>query len=74
MTRLVMNDHQWDNVSRLIPKSEKGGRPPIPRRKIMNGIFRILRTGAPWRDLPKEFGAWQTVICSIPAVLLSHGP
>lgn len=27
----------------------------------MEGIFWILRTGAPWRDLPEEFGAWQTV-------------
>ena len=27
----------------------------------MDGVFWILRTGAPWRDLPEEFGAWQTV-------------
>jgi transposase len=57
----TMNDQQWDKVSRLIPESKKGGRPPLPRRKILNGIFWIPRTGAPWRDLPKEFGAWQTV-------------
>lgn len=28
---------------------------------MFNGILWILKTGAPWRDLPKEFGSWQTV-------------
>ena len=27
----------------------------------MNGILWVLRTGAPWRDLPDRYGAWQTV-------------
>lgn len=30
-------------------------------RTMINGILWILRTGAPWRDLPKEFGPWKTV-------------
>ncbi len=28
---------------------------------LLNGIFWILQTGAPWRDLPERFGPWQTV-------------
>lgn len=28
---------------------------------IINGIFWILRTGAPWRDLPERYGSWKTV-------------
>ncbi len=28
---------------------------------MFNGVLWILRTGAPWRDLPSEFGPWQTV-------------
>jgi len=28
---------------------------------MLNGILWILRTGAPWRDLPERFGPWQTV-------------
>jgi len=28
---------------------------------IIDGILWSLRTGSPWRDLPKEFGSWQTV-------------
>ena len=36
-------------------------RPPQARsREILDGIFWILRTGAPWRDLPEEFGPWAT--------------
>ena len=39
----------------------KGGRPANDHRMTMNGILWILRTGAPWRDLPDRYGAWQTV-------------
>lgn len=28
---------------------------------MFNGILWILKTGAPWRDLPAEFGPWNTV-------------
>ena len=61
MARLLLSDQQWQRICPLIPESKPGGRPPLPRRLILNGIFWILRTGAPWRDLPEEFGAWQTV-------------
>jgi transposase len=30
-------------------------------RRIINGVFWRIRTGAPWRDLPDEYGIWQTV-------------
>jgi len=45
----------------MIPTGKPGGRPPLDRRIIPGGILWILRTFAPWRDLPQEFGAWQTV-------------
>lgn len=64
MARLLLNDHQWKQIEPVLPKTKKTsarGRPPADRRKVVNGIFWILRTGAPWRDLPDEFGAWQTV-------------
>jgi transposase len=28
---------------------------------VLNGILWVLRTGAPWRDLPERYGPWQTV-------------
>jgi len=37
------------------------GRPPRDRRVIRDGIFWILRTGVPSRDLPEEFNPWATV-------------
>ena len=60
MTRLQISKLQWMRIFPLIPKSKTGGRPAIDGRIILNGILWILRTGAPWRDLPEEFGTWQT--------------
>lgn len=37
------------------------GRPNNDHRTTINGILWILRTGAPWRDLPERYGAWETV-------------
>jgi transposase len=37
------------------------GRPWSDHRVMMDGMFWELSTGAPWRDLPKEFGPWKTV-------------
>jgi transposase len=39
----------------------RGGRPPRGHRRTLDGIFWIARTGAPRRDLPAEFGAWNSV-------------
>jgi transposase len=38
------------------------GRPPkVSHYKVFCGILYILRTGCPWRDLPKEYGYWHVV-------------
>jgi transposase len=37
------------------------GRPSEDHRTTLNGILWVLRTGAPWRDLPERYGAWETV-------------
>ncbi|MEU8206119.1 IS5 family transposase, partial [Streptosporangium sp. NPDC049046] len=37
------------------------GRPVVDRRRLIDGIRWRVRTGAPWRDLPPEYGPWQTV-------------
>jgi transposase len=61
MARLLLTDDEWGCISDLFGESAATGRPPVSRRQVVDGIFWILRTGSPWRDLPKEFGAWQTV-------------
>lgn len=61
MVRHRLTDQQWELVQDLFPPPARTGRPPRDRREILDGIFWILRTGAPWRDLPGEFGPWGTV-------------
>ncbi len=62
MKRHELTDEQWALVEAQVPSSTaRTGRPPRDRRTLLNGIFWILTTGAPWRDLPERFGPWQTV-------------
>ena len=61
MARRLLTDEQWLTFEDLFPAPAVRGRPPVDRRQVVNGILWILRTGSPWRDLPEEFGAWQTV-------------
>jgi len=61
-TRHALTDEQWELVRPLIPFTRaRTGRPPKDPRLMLDGIFWILSTGAPWRDLPERFGPWQTV-------------
>jgi transposase len=62
MPRRELNDDAWARLLVMLP-AERGrrGRPWNDHRRTVGGIFWILRTGAPWRDLPRAFGAWQTV-------------
>jgi transposase len=60
--RHALTDEQWERIAPLIPRSPaRTGRPPKDRRLMLDGIFWVLATGAPWRDLPERFGPWQTV-------------
>jgi transposase len=62
MKRHELTDEQWVLVEPHVPRSKaRTGRPASDRRRMLNGIFWILATGAPWRDLPERFGPWQTV-------------
>jgi transposase len=61
MARLLVTDEVWELIGDVFPEPARTGRPPCDRRQVLNGILWILRTGSPWRDLPEEFGKWQTV-------------
>ena len=61
MSRGDLNDKQWERLEPLLPARKRTGRPPKDHRQIINGILWVLRTGAPWRDLPERYGPWQTV-------------
>jgi transposase len=62
MRRHELTDEQWALVQPLLPRrTATTGRTPSDPRLMLDGIFWILGTGAPWRDLPERFGPWQTV-------------
>ena len=52
----------WARIVPLLPCSDgQRGRPFREHRQVVEGIVFRLRTAVPWRDLPVEFGLWQTV-------------
>src|SRR6266487_5453962 len=57
--RFDLSDEEWALLEPLMPNSRKSAR--SDDRKIMNGIFYVLRTGMPWRDLPARYGPYTTV-------------
>lgn len=66
MHRGDLTDAQWERLQPLLPaqrhgKGTKGGRPSLDHRQIITGILWILRTGAPWEDLPARYGKRSTV-------------
>lgn len=60
-----LTDEQWALVEPLLPLPRvgpKGGRrEKHPRRRIVDAIFYVVRTGCAWRQLPKDFAPWPTV-------------
>jgi len=57
-------DELWQRIEPLLPKRrrrKKGGRPPVPARQVMDGIFYVLRTGCQWKAVPPEFGSGSTL-------------
>lgn len=61
MTRFLLSDEQWGRLAPLLPPARpRSGRPNKDHRLVVEAILWRLRTGAPWRDLPAEFGPWQT--------------
>ena len=59
--RYELTDGEWLTIKRLLPNKSRGIQ-RVNDRRIVNGIFWVLRTGAPWRDLPRAFGPYTTAI------------
>jgi transposase len=61
---VVLTDAQWAVLAPLLPKprvrADGRGRPWRDPRDVVNGILWILRTGAPWHDLPECYPSYQT--------------
>ncbi|UBV44822.1 IS5 family transposase (plasmid) [Deinococcus taeanensis] len=61
MWREEINDEQWIRLEPLLPPLIGLGRPYLAHRPVISGIIWVLRTGAPWRDVPDRFGQWTTI-------------
>jgi transposase len=63
-TNRDLSDSQWAVPDRLIPEPSRRkdgrGRPWRARRAVLDGILWVLRTGAPWADLPDRYPPYQT--------------
>jgi transposase len=57
--RYDLTDFEWSVIEPLLPTDRRGPKPQNNRR-VLSGIFWVLRTGAPWRDLPERYGPYTT--------------
>ena len=53
--RYELSDYEWTAIKPMLPNKPRGVR-RVNDRRVLNGIFWVLRSGAPWRDLPETYG------------------
>ena len=62
LDRLVLSDAQWERIApHIIGDDRSPGTSGRDNRLFVEGVLWIVRTGAPWRDLPAAFGEWNSV-------------
>ena len=62
MVRRWLRDDQWRRLESMLPgKAGDPGRTGADNRQFIEAVLWIARTGSPWRDLPAEFGRWNSV-------------
>ena len=59
MARFDLSDFEWSIIEPLLPNKSRGV-PRVNDRRVLNGIFWRLRTGAPWADIPERYGPYTT--------------
>lgn len=60
MARYDLTEFEWKTIQPLLPNKPRGVR-RVDDRRVMNGIFYILRSGSPWADMPERYGPPTTV-------------
>jgi transposase len=61
MARFDLADFEWDVIQPLLPQKSFGVK-RVDDRRVLNGIFWRLRTGAPWADIPARYGPYTTCV------------
>jgi putative transposase len=60
-----LSDAEFRHIEEHLPAANQRGRPRSPRihapREILNALFYVLKSGCPWRLLPREFPPWRSV-------------
>jgi hypothetical protein len=58
----VLTDARWARIAPLLPPQKPPtGRPAHDHRTLLSGMLWVARSGAAWRDVPAQFGPWETV-------------
>lgn len=58
----ALRDDQWERLKEFVPGGRKGKRGPrTDNRRFLNALLWMARSGARWRDLPEQFGGYETV-------------
>jgi len=55
--RQELSDAQWQLIAPHLPPPKRTGRPRADDRKTLEGILWVLRSGARWQDVPREYGS-----------------
>ena len=58
-SRYDLTEFEWRVIAPLLPNKPRGV-PRVDDRRVLNGIFWVLRSGSPWRDLPERYGPHTT--------------
>jgi transposase len=59
-SRYDLTDFEWSVINEVLPRKGRGA-PRVVDHRVLTGICWVLRSGAPWRDLPERYGPHTTV-------------
>jgi transposase len=64
MSKHKISEESWKRIRDILPPergTKRRGRPAKDNRTMVNAVLWVLQTGSPWRDLPAEYGSWNSV-------------
>ena len=59
MRKYELTEREWSAIQPVLPNKSRGV-PRVDDRRVLSGIFWVLRSGCPWRHLPKQYGPSST--------------